>query len=167
MLVAAAVQAVSSIQAGKAQAAQYESAARAQEYNAAVSRQRAEATQAVTGQREQAQRREAMLVMGKQRAAAAQAGFGLGGSAADVERQSQVMAELDALNIRYEGALEAKGLLDQASLDTFQAGASRSAGSAAKTAGYLGAAGSLLTGTGNYLRTRPPAAPTNSPIKVG
>ena len=85
------------------------------------------------------------------RASTAQAGLGFSGSAGDFERQSEVLAELDALNLRYEGQLQAKDSLTQAGLDEAQG--SQYAGSAgpARTAGYMGAAGSILGGIGGYM----------------
>lgn len=162
-----AMSVIGALQAGSQQSAQYEAAARANEYNAAVARQRAETTTAVYGQREEQQRRAAAIQGGQRRAAAAQSGFGLGGSASDIERQSQIMAELDALNIRYEGGLEAKGLLDQSTLETYQASTNRAASAGAKTSGYLGAAGKMLSGAGDYLRVTAPKTPANTPLKLG
>lgn len=60
---------------------------------------------------EQAQRREGRQVIGRQAAAMAESG---GGQDEGLLRQSAVMAELDALNIRYAGNLKAAGLLRQA-----------------------------------------------------
>lgn len=111
----------------------------AAEYNATVARQQADNASAVAGQKEEAQRRAARIFQGQQRAAIAESGAGLGGSNADIERQSEIFQELDALNIRYEGTLQRKGLLDQASLYDIQA-------ENAMTAGYIGAAGKLFGG---------------------
>lgn len=60
---------------------------------------------------EEAQRREASIFLGTQAAAMAQAG---GGIDEGVVRQSELMANLDALNIRYRGALARAGLMAQA-----------------------------------------------------
>jgi hypothetical protein len=72
--------------------------------------------QAYTAQRqakvdEDAQRRVARQVLGEQAAAFAQAG---GGVDENIMRQSAINAELDALNIRYGGAMKASGLLSDA-----------------------------------------------------
>lgn len=131
------------------------SAQKAAEYNAAVARQQAETTRAIYGEKEQQQRREAAFIVGKQRAAGAQAGLGLGGSFADVADQSGVMAELDALNIRYTGEMEAKGLLSKAGLYSME-------GSTARSGSYLRAATTALSGYADYSRGRSPVE-TNRP----
>jgi len=150
MIASAVMGAIGSIQKGQQQDAQYRANAQANEYNAAVMRQRSETSLSVANQREEQQRRNAAFTMGKMRAGIAESGLGTGGSNADLERQSSVMAELDSLNIRYEGMLESKGMLDQANLEDSYALSNRRNASAAKRAGYMGAAGSLLAGYGNY-----------------
>lgn len=139
------------------QQAQYKAQADANAYNAAVAKQRAESAQAAYGQREEQQRRENRLLLGKARAAAAESHTGLTGTNADVLEQNAVWQELDALNIRYAGDLEATALKNEAGLDTWQQGVNLSSadytGGAikrARTSGYLGMAGSLLSSAGNY-----------------
>lgn len=55
--------------------------------------------------REQQLRRESAQVLGAQRAAVAESGTGTGGSNGLIMAQDSALAELDALNTRYEGAL--------------------------------------------------------------
>jgi hypothetical protein len=141
---------MSAANSGQAAQAQYAANQQTAQYNAAVAKQRAETTRAVYGQREDQQRREASFVMGKQRAAGAQAGLGLGGSTADVTGQSAVMAELDALNIRYAGEMEAKGLLSQSDLYSAEAGNYGTQSSYAKTGSMLGVASAALSGYAKY-----------------
>jgi hypothetical protein len=143
--VMAAVSAVSALSAGAAQSQQYKAQAQADQYNALVARQRSSATLSAANQQEEQQRRGARLASGERRAAISQSGTGLGGSNADVDRQSEVLAELDALNIRYEGQSESTGLLNQANLDDFQAAANKKAAKSAMARGYLGAASSALS----------------------
>lgn len=147
-----AMQVISSISGGNQQAKQFEAYARANEYNAAVLRQRADTTRSAYGQREEQQRRQARFVLGQSRAAAAESGTGLGGSNADIYGQSEIMAEMDALNIRYGGESEAQGYLSQSGLEEWQAGVNRASGSSARRSGFIGAAGALLSGTGRYLQ---------------
>lgn len=116
----------------------------AADYNAAVMEQNAGIERQQAGQREEAQRRQARMVLGEQRAAFSQAGTGLGGSAADIMAESATNAELDALTLRYEGDLRARGLMAQAEAERFQ-------GRSARTAGYLSAAGTVLGGVGGYM----------------
>jgi hypothetical protein len=52
---------------------------------------------------EQAHRRETRQFLGRQAAAVAQSGAAPGGTSEALARQSEVLAELDALNIRYHG----------------------------------------------------------------
>jgi hypothetical protein len=63
-------------------------------------------------------RREQRAFLGKQRAAFAEAGIGPGGTAGLIMDQSDVLAELDALNIRYGGQMRSKGLIAQASAES-------------------------------------------------
>lgn len=90
---------------------------------------------------EEAQRREASLLAGSQAAAAAQAGGGTGGTVAGVIEQSAVMAELDALNIRYGASNRARGLLAEAS-------AAKRQGIGGLVKGSFLAGGDLLKGYG-------------------
>jgi len=79
--------------------------------NADLLREQARAASAAAAQDEAAQRRAARMAIGRQAAAQAEAGIGTSGSAGLLLDQSAVLAELDALNIRYGGQLRAKGLL--------------------------------------------------------
>jgi hypothetical protein len=66
-----------------------------------------------TSQAEEQQRREARQLLGAGRAAVAQSGLAMTGSAADIMKQSATNAELDALNIRYAGTLERMSILNE------------------------------------------------------
>jgi hypothetical protein len=134
--VGTAVSAVGMVQQGQAANAAAKSNAKALE-------QQAEAENRAAGAREEAQRRQARQFLGGQRAALAQAGIGLDGSAYDVARQSGINAELDALNIRYDGQLAAAGLQGRADMTRFE-------GRQARTAGYIGAGTALLQGAASY-----------------
>jgi hypothetical protein len=151
MAAASAVKAIGSIAQGRQQARQMESQAQAEEYNAAVNRQRAEQITASYGQREMAQRRQARMALGRQAAAGAQSGTGLGGSNADLLQQSTVAAELDSANIVYEGQLASTSELNEAQLSQFRASTYRSNAKFAKRSGYIGAVGDILGGTGQYM----------------
>lgn len=97
-----------------------------------ISKAQAKAIQGQTYLDEEAQRREAKMLLGAQAAAMAQSGTGIAGSNELVMRQSAALAELDALNIRYRGLMQAKGLLAE--------------GRAAQSSGYMSAGLSLLKG---------------------
>lgn len=115
----------------------------ASRYQARMLSQAARVEQQQAGAREEAQRRMARRVLGSQRAAFGQAGTGTGGSAADVMAQSARDAELDALTIRYEGDLRARGMMAEAE-------GQRYAGRQARRAGYFQATGTLLGAAGDY-----------------
>lgn len=141
----AVIGAYSAVQSGKATEASYQAQANADAYNAEIDAQNARVARQQANAREEAQRRQAKQVLGEQRAALAQAGIGLSGSAADVYQQSATNAELDALNIRYEGELQARGLLAQSELNTYQGKASRMNAGSARRGGYTNAAATILS----------------------
>jgi hypothetical protein len=144
MLVAGGVSAMGAIASGNAQAAQYDAQAQAARYNADMQRQQSSAVAQQTSAREDLQRKQARQILGKQVAAGAQSGVNIStGSAADVFRQSLYDAEMDALNIRYEGELNRVGLLNQASLSDWEGRVAKSNSKSAQRAGYLNAATSL------------------------
>jgi len=142
----AVVGAYSAYQAGEATEAGLKAQAQGREYEATIAAQNAQVARQQANAREEAQRRHARQVLGDQRAALAESGVGLSGSSADIYRQSAANAELDALNIRYEGELAARGLLAQSELDRYGGRVDRSNAKGAKRAGTLDAATTLLTG---------------------
>jgi hypothetical protein len=75
--------------------------------------QNLEITGQQTSQAEEQQRRESRQLLGAGRAAIAQSGIAMTGSAADIMKQSATNAELDALNIRYAGTLERMSILNE------------------------------------------------------
>lgn len=82
-------------------------------YHATIADQNA----AVAGQQASAEqervRRESRQVLGEQRAAIGESGTSFTGSNIDIMRQSTTMAELDALNIQYQGEMERRGFLNE------------------------------------------------------
>jgi hypothetical protein len=151
-IAAATMKAVGAIRQGNAQAAAYESQAQANDYNAQVAQQNAATASAQGNANEEAQRRQARIALGQQRASIAEAGIGTGGSASDLYEQSVSNSELDALNIRYQSQLQSTGYLNQAGLETWQAGQNRRNSSAARVSGYINAGAQALGGYGNYLQ---------------
>lgn len=146
MIAASAMQAVGAIQQGKMAEAMGKAQMNMANYNARMKELEADITRQQTNAREEQQRRQARQLLGKQRAAVAQAGIGWGGSALDIMEESATLAELDALTIRYEGDLKARGLLAGAEADRFAGGVAMAQGKAAKTASYISAGASLLSG---------------------
>lgn len=162
-MAAAAVQAVGAIQQGRAQAASYKSAAQAADYNATMARLNAGVAGEQANAAEEQQQRQFRALQAKGVVAAAESGAGLDGSNLDVLKQNAVANELDALTIRYEGQMKARGLLAQSELDKLQAQASRRAGKDAMTGGYLSAGANLLTGASKAYGMLP-QGPNNAPV---
>jgi hypothetical protein len=150
MAASAAMSAVGAIQQGMAAQAQAQAAQGAANYNATIKRQQADSELQQANAREEQQRRGTRQVLGQQRAALAQAGIGMGGSALDIEEQSADRAELDALTMRYEGDLRSKGLLAAAEGAEYEGRAAIAAGKNAMTGAYLSAGASLLSAAGSY-----------------
>jgi hypothetical protein len=103
------------------QQAQATASAQAADYNSAVQKQKADQTVTAFNMREEAKRRENRIIAGKRAAAIAQSGTGFEGSNIGYANQQGVMDELDALNIRYQGQLEASGLLADSELSHWNA----------------------------------------------
>jgi hypothetical protein len=147
MLIAStAFNAVGSYMQGKQEQMAFQAKSQADAYNAAVMKQRSDQVLSAAGQREEQQRRMARIAEGKMRASIAESGAGVDGTNADVLRQSEIFAELDALNIRYEGQVESQGLLAQSELDSYQ---SRQNARYSKLAGrltYFNSASQILAG---------------------
>lgn len=135
--IAAAVGAVGAVRQGNIAAGEKRTAAQ-------IAEQQAETVQQQTVAREEVHRSGVRRLIGDQLAVGAESGLALSGSRADILEQSLYNAELDALNIRYEGKLTASGLKTQAEFDRFSA-------DQAQTSGYLNAASSLLKGSSGYL----------------
>lgn len=135
-----------SLASGDSNALQYESQANAARYNAAVSRFMAEQYAKASGAEQLGLRRQQRQFLGTQRAAIAQAGIGTGGSAADVVEQSTTLAELDAMNLAYEGAARFMSAMTEADLQEATGVALRAGGTSAKASGRIGAYRSLLSG---------------------
>jgi hypothetical protein len=131
---------------GIAQVSQGDQQRRALHYQQDVERQNARLAREQSGVNEDAQRRMAAVVLGRQAAAAAD-GSGLSGTNADLIEQSAANAEMDALNIRYKGKL---GVMSH---DT-QANIYGASADSASTAGYQNAAASALSSYGSYRNTQ-------------
>lgn len=85
---------------------------------------------------EDATRRRNRSILARQRAAIAESGIGFGGSSETLQQDSAVQAELDALNIRYEGRLRGLGFQTDANVAR-QRSRNAMAGGALSTAGQL------------------------------
>lgn len=133
-------------QQGKEEAANLKTQAKIAARNASLLRGQASLARQHAGAEEEAQRREAKRVLGTQRAAVGQSGIGFGGTAGMLLEDSAVQAELDALNIRYGGELQASDLLEQAGMSDVESRILKKNAKSAKRAGLMNAATSLLQG---------------------
>lgn len=129
---AGAVGAVGSIQQGKA-------AQSAANYNAQLQEQEAAQRSREASLAEEATRRRSRQQLGRQRAQLAESGIGFEQMGTSLIEDSVKFAEMDALNVRYEGATQRRGLLAGSNL-------SRAEGKNARRSSYFNAAGSLLRG---------------------
>lgn len=141
-----AMSVVGAIQQGNAQEAQYKAQAQAQEYNAKVSENQAIAANQQTAAREDAERRQRRIQLGNARASISQSGLGDTGSILDMFDQTAIESELNVLNSRYEGNMQARGFTEQAALDRYGAASSRANAKAASQAKWLNAGSALLSG---------------------
>ena len=145
--------AYSSIQQG-------EDAARSQEIqrnsalrNEEISRKAAQSASAESAAAQSAKRRQVRQILANQRAAAVQSGTGTGGSNEALLDQSSTLAELDVLNVAYEGALRSRGFNIQSDSDNLAAGIYGLNAKTSRRAGYLGAGKSLLSGGYDYYKS--------------
>ena len=95
-------------------------------------------------------RRATEGLKGRQRAVLAANGVDVNtGSALDIQTDTAALGELDALTIRSNAERDAVGYRNQGQNFGGEAALAAARASNATTSGYLGAAGSLLTSTGN------------------
>jgi len=161
MAVSTVVSMASANEQAQQSSARNKAAAKAEEYNAAVARNKADNTRAVYDQKSEKSNREARYKIGQMRAAGAQAGVGMGGSVADTEHQSAVNAELDSMNIQYQGSLEAQGLDSQANMDDYSAAGYKISADNAINSGNLAMGAAMASGVAKYYSiTKTPAAAT-------
>lgn len=139
--ISAAVGAVGAIRQGNATAKAAKTNALFQQRNAVIARQQA-------AEDADRSRRAARRRLGALRAGFGASGVSLEGSPLDVLEDQAMESELDALTIQYQGELSAIGLESEAAL-------SRERARASKTAGYLKAGSSLLTGAADVYSSLP------------
>ncbi len=158
-IIGAAVGAYGTVQAGKAADAQAQSAQLQADQNAELSEANAAAANLQASAQEEQSRRESRRRLAAMRGAIAESGTGLNGSNADIYSQSARAAELDALNIRYGGLLESKGLMNQASGYRTSGQSALAEGRAARQGANLRAGTNLLTtGAGIYQNMNKPSS---------
>lgn len=135
--------------------AQAQAQRRMAEYNALIARQNAELAteQMIISQKEKEiaearHRRKTEKILGAQKAAWAKAGVELAGTPLIVEAETLTEAELDALAIRYAGTVEQSQILAQQAGFRQEEVLQRMGARQYRTAGFLGAGTTLLTGLG-------------------
>lgn len=96
--------------------------------------------------REEMLRRSARQALGRQRAAIAESGTEFSGTNLDLIGQSTASAELDALNLRYAGAIERAGIQNQIDLRTYNIAALRKGAKTAMKMRWFNAASALFGG---------------------
>lgn len=148
-LASTVIGAVGAIQQGQAASAAAEYQAQVGEMNAILAERRARDADERGKLEEQKKRQEVARIKGQQRAAMGANGVDLTfGSPLDTLVDTAVLGELDALTIRTNTAREAYEHRVDAVNKRAGAELSRMKGESAKTAGYLSAAGTVLTGAG-------------------
>ena len=158
----AAVSAGSAIMQGVGQSNQMEGQAGQSDYNATLLNRNADIVNQQTNAAEDLQRRRAGSVLASQRAAIAQGGLGTGGSMGAIAAQSGRDAEMDALNIRYEGGLRETSLREEATQQNWQAKQLRKGAKLALATSFLGAAASgygAYAGAGGLIKGPGAAGP--------
>lgn len=114
-------------------------AQRSANYNARLADQNAGIATMQAASEEARSRNDAARLAGEQVASYGASGVTLEGSPMTVMRESAVNAEMDALSIRYQGALKSRAYRAEADQQRF-------AGKQARVAGFIGGATKLLSG---------------------
>ncbi len=104
-----------------------------------LAKQNAQAAAEQASAAEDAQRRRGRSILARQRAAIAESGIGFGGSSETLQQDSAVQAELDALNVRYEGRMRGLGFQTDANI-------AKQRSKNAMAGGFLSGSGQLLGG---------------------
>ncbi len=144
-VMSAVMTAVGTAEAGKAQSNQAKHNAQINEYNAKVSENNAVAARQTAAENKRRFDKQTAHRMGKMRAT------GGANLSLDLLEASAMEEELEALSILHAGEMQAQGFEQQALISRQTAGLRRAQGSAALSAGFTGAAGSLLKGAGSSL----------------
>lgn len=143
--------ATSAISQSRAQAAGYENQANAADQNAKIAEKQAVSAAENGAQEEKQMRQRGEATIGAQKASFAASGLDTGsGSAMDVIADTSTQNNLDALTVRKNAANQVWGYQAEQTNFKNQARAARSAASNAKTAGYMGAFGTVLQGVSSY-----------------
>lgn len=121
---------------------QMQAQADAAEYNEAVANRNARAVTEQTSNDVQDKRLHDRRVLASMRAGYAQNGFEMAGSPMDVMSDTIFEQEYDTAKLKFEGKMKAVGYQEKAVLFDMEA-------DAARTAGFIGLATGILSGSGN------------------
>lgn len=154
----AGISAYGAIQQGQAQAAAANQQADIEKQNEKLLRDQARVARQQAGAEEESQRRQARQLLSSQRAAIGQSGIGYGGTAGLLMEDSAMQAELDALNIRYGGEMQASNILNQAGQAGQSASILRDNARQAKRSALIGAGTSLLGSYGGTFGSGTPSS---------
>jgi len=152
--------AVGALVEGRQQANQLRNQGELEGREADIARANAEISGRQYSAKEEEIRRNARRALGAQRAAIAESGTGFGGSNLDVMRSSTANTELDALNVRYAGALERAGLLNKAAVHDYNKSSLRMAAKSAMRMRWFNAASQFFMG--KSVGTSATTAPTTN-----
>ena len=145
------MQAIGSIQQGMAAAQQAKAQAAMAEYNAKVAKQQAEARRAAARFEQERQAKAGERVRsGLQAQFGASGGVPSEGTPLMIEAEQVAENELENLLIGYEGEVDAMRSESQAAGFKMQSDVFSSRASNARTAGFIGAGTSILSGLGDY-----------------
>lgn len=144
------ITAMGSIMQGQQASQQASSQGQISQFNADASRQQAQVAGQIGAANEADARRKGALFLGSQAAALGESGIGLEGSVSDVMKQSATFAAIDALNKRYEGQIQKRGLVNQSISDQYGADTYGRNASSSMYGGFLGAGTSILSGVSKY-----------------
>ncbi|MBX9867998.1 MAG: hypothetical protein K2Y14_13885 [Burkholderiales bacterium] len=143
--------AASSIFGGYTQAGNYDAQGNALDQQSQMQKLQAQQIATNGTNKQNSQQQEAAKVAGQQRAAIGQSNLATTtGSMADVIDASGAKAMLDKYNIAYDTEIQSKSAIDQANMSSYQANVARGNAKNSVIGGYIGAAGSVLSGIGNY-----------------
>jgi len=149
-IIGGGLQAMGSMQQGRAAQQEASSMRAMAEYNAAVQRRQAEAERQKARFEQKRQAQAGKRTMAALEARIAKAGGTGSPVAADLAAEQAAELELENLLIGYEGETRAQRSESQAAIDTMQAGIYKKRGKNYRRAGMIGAGTSLLTGFGQY-----------------
>jgi hypothetical protein len=154
LVVGGSLQAVSTIQQGRAAEAAGEFQAEIAARNADEARKQAEGQRQAAAEAAIEAERRGKAFKAKQRASFAKSGVELRGSPLSVSVETAQDIEADAAQIRKEGAIRASSLEVQAGIITAQGEAARLRGKSAKRASVLSAVGGGISTVGSVGKSR-------------